>query len=262
MTVERLDAQSVIDRLQRLLDEVPEAIIAFDGDGTLWSGDIGEDVFEEAVAADLIRDEAVQQLTEVVRSLGRPLSDTPRELANEIYGAYRLGQYSVRQASEMMVWCYAGWSPEELQDFARAALRRRRIDDRFNDAVRSIVEFSHQSHARAVVISASPQLVVEQATGTLGFFPEDVIAGHAKIEAGRIQARLAGPLPYAEAKVHAGRAAFGEKPWLASFGDSDFDLAMLKEARLAVAVGRRAELLEALPHVPQAVILCETAAVQ
>jgi phosphatidylglycerophosphatase C len=49
-------------------------------------------------------------------------------------------------------------------------------------------------------------------------------------------AELASPVPYAENKLTAGRALFGDARWLAAFGDNVFDVDMLTTAEVGVAV--------------------------
>jgi phosphoserine phosphatase len=53
-------------------------------------------------------------------------------------------------------------------------------------------------------------------------------------------------VPYAEAKVSAGRELFGNARWLASFGDNVFDIDMLRTAELGVAVRPKPKLVTEL----------------
>jgi phosphoserine phosphatase len=63
------------------------------------------------------------------------------------------------------------------------------------------------------------------------------------------------PLPYGRGKVEAGRCAMGPARWLASCGDSLFDLDMMRVACLAVGVRPKPELRQALGELTRAVVL-------
>jgi phosphoserine phosphatase len=49
-------------------------------------------------------------------------------------------------------------------------------------------------------------------------------------------------VPYAEAKLSAGRELFGNARWLAAFGDNVFDIDMLTTAELGIAVRPKPKL--------------------
>jgi phosphoserine phosphatase len=92
------------------------------------------------------------------------------------------------------------------------------------------------------LISASPRAVVEAAAGFWAFASTDVAAATPVVEAGRVLPRLASPVPYAEAKLTAGRGLFGDARWLAAFGDNVFDVDMLTTAELGIAVRPKPKL--------------------
>src|SRR5687767_4915656 len=49
--VQRQTVAEVVARIEDEARRVPGGAIAFDGDGTLWSGDVGEDFFEALLAS-------------------------------------------------------------------------------------------------------------------------------------------------------------------------------------------------------------------
>ena len=66
------------------------------------------------------------------------------------------------------------------------------------------------------------------------------------------------PIPYGPGKVHRLRARIGNRPVLAAFGDNAFDVALLSESRVPVAVrpkqalrGRAGEVPELVELAPQ-----------
>ena len=56
----------VLEQMQRALTEGPAAV-AFDADGTLWSGDVGEDFFLFCVRERLLKAEASEALHSLAR---------------------------------------------------------------------------------------------------------------------------------------------------------------------------------------------------
>jgi phosphoserine phosphatase len=97
--------------------------------------------------------------------------------------------------------------------------------------------------------------VVEEALSGLGFELDQIVAGDPRWTEGRIDVGLELPLPYGPDKAVAGRRLLGETVWLATFGDSGFDLDMMQEARFAVGVGGKPQLLAGLAEHPDAVLL-------
>src|SRR5690606_35972025 len=169
----------------------------------------------------------------------------------------RGGRYSGLRACEMMVWCYAGLSQSELRQHVRHTLARRTSRVLPYRPLLPLVDWARERGARCLVISASPQIVVEEAARSLGFTAQDVAAGRARHEHDIIQPALSCPVPYAETKATAGRALLEGRAWLACFGDNAFDAAMLRQAWLPVAVRPNRRLSEVLGTVPGAVLFRE-----
>lgn len=236
--IERATPAALVARLDSHLarHENLAPLLVFDGDGTLWSGDVGEDVFETAVESGLIMDVAANALRALAGDYGFETAGTPSAVADRLYRAYLRGDFPERPVTEMMVWCYAGWNYDALASFSRDVLRARGIASRYNPSVVEIVGWARARGLRSVVISASPEPVVEAAVEPLGLGSDDVVAGAPRRKAGRVLTELSRPLPYGADKVRTGRTAFGRTPWLAVFGDSDFDFEMLAEAEQPVAV--------------------------
>lgn len=251
----RLGAADIVKRLERLIDGDAELAVAFDGDGTLWTGDVGEIVFEYAVERGLLQDTALPRLQEEARSFGAPEHQSPNETARTLYSSYRAGVYPEAAVCEMMVWCYAGMTEAQLQELASEALSAADFARTINERIRPLLDWARESGCRTVVISASPALVVNQAASCLGFDPRDVLGGRPSIVDRSIAPAMLEPLPYGKGKVRAGRRAIGAARWLASYGDSVFDLDMMREARLAVGVRPKPDLERALAQLAGAVIL-------
>ena len=238
--------EKLVGELSSLLGDADpsQVVIAFDGDGTLWSGDVGEDLFRAAMhEAYLLEDAAPALLAEAARygvSLG-PTKDS-NGVARALLAAYLAGTYPERETCAMMTWCYAGRRLAEVAEFAANVLRAEALDDRLNREVGPIIAWARSRGIRLVLISASPRVVIDAAGAFWGFQPADVAAATPVVEDGRVLPRMASPVPYAEAKLSAGRALFGAARWLAAFGDNVFDIDMLKSAELGVAVRPKPKL--------------------
>jgi phosphatidylglycerophosphatase C len=242
-----LSPEKLVAELTAMLGEgnPAAAVLAFDGDGTLWSGDIGEDLFHAAMRESFLLDAARPALVaEAARhqiELGSAASDA-NAIARELFAAYLRGQYPERETCAMMTWCYAGRRQSEVHDLATSVLEREDLKGRLTHELEPVLEWARSTGVRRVLISASPRGVVEPAGALRGFAPADVAAATPRVEDGVVQPELAGSVPYAEAKLTAGTALFGSARWLAAFGDNVFDIDMLTTAELGVAVRPKPKL--------------------
>jgi phosphatidylglycerophosphatase C len=215
-----------------------DVVMAFDGDGTLWSGDVGEDLFRAALRNDFLVEAALPALLAEAEQHRVPLNGArdANAVAGVLVAAYLAGTYPERETCAMMTWSYAGRTLSEVQTLAESVLEEERLAARLHGELGPILEWSRQRGLRNVLISASPRVVVEPAAALWGFAPSDVAAATPAVAEGQVQPRMAAPVPYAEAKLSAGRGLFGNARWLAAFGDNVFDIDMLTTAELGVAV--------------------------
>ena len=255
MNLRTLSPRAVIDELEALRGDAPRPAILFDADGTLWSGDIGIDAFVMAYEHGLLREEAAEALRKAAELGPLDTSGTPSELARRIDLAYRAGQFPEQPAWELMTWCYAGFSLDEMGEHARKTIAHSNLVSRVHRELEPILEWARSSGIRAVVVSASPRIMVEEAASLWGFSAGDIAAATPTIENGRVAPSLATTFPYGAGKVTCGRALLGDATWLAAFGDSRSDLQMLQESRLGVAVDPKAALRMRLPELPNVVLL-------
>lgn len=242
-------ADLVRELKSRLRSDRPSAL-AFDADGTLWSGDVGEDVFRFAVQHGRLREAARAELDRQALSRGFPCASDVNATAQLLFDAYLDGRYAEREICELMTWCYAGYSVPEMVSLVREALIAAQHAQRLNEELRPIVDFAREHQLRTIVISASPRITVEVAASAWGFAAHDIAASTPRIVGGVIAAGMAEPVPYGAAKCVAGRALLGSSHWLAAFGDNVFDMDMLLEAELGVAVRPKAALRARLAEIP------------
>ena len=255
MSVPTLSSQAVVERLGQLRRPGQDAAAVFDADGTLWTGDVGEDVFEHALEEDLLRQDVEEPLGRLAASHGVEKHGRAADLARALYEAYRQGRFPEPLICEVMAWAFAGWSVADIDAVIADALAERRLEERLLPEMKPILTWARAEGVRAVVVSASPERVVFQAARLWGFGPEDIVAARASIREGRYTVGLEAPLPYEEQKVIAARALLGDVNWIAAFGNSLFDLHMLRAARLAVAVHPKPDLYAGLSDVPHAFVL-------
>lgn len=255
MTAREISVGELVERLQRAHDPSMPAFVAFDGDGTLWSGDIGEDVFHHFVSRQLIVDEALEPLDALAARFGIQTAGPPSERARALFDAYLEERLPEQSACEMMTWVYAGWPVDALENEIRGALAAADLNARMYGELRHVVAAARDRAIRTLVVSASPAIAVRQAVESWGFGPEDVVAGLASTHGDRLAGEMAEPLPYGPGKVAAARRTIGDAHWLASFGDNGFDADMLRAAELRVAVWPKPALERRLAEIVGAVVV-------
>lgn len=229
--------------------------MAFDADGTLWSGDVGEDVFDVSTSRDLLRNEALPALRELARAHGLDDDGTPAAVAKRIYEGYRRGDVTELTACEMMTWGYAGYTVDELRRHARAVFEERHLADRARRVLGPVLDWAIREGVRIVVVSASPRIIVTEGLRTAGIAFAEMAGAEPEIADGVLQPRMAGPLPYAGQKRIVGTRLLAGMDWLASFGDSAFDIEMLASARVGVAVCPKPALRARLSELANPVLI-------
>jgi phosphatidylglycerophosphatase C len=238
-----LAPERLVTELTALLGDADpkNVVMAFDGDGTLWTGDVGEDLFHAALRDAYLLDDARPALLAEAARFSIRLSEAEAQgdanaIARVLFTSYLAGDYPERETCAMMAWCYAGRALTEVEALARGVLADKDLEARLTPELASVIEWGRRHGVRLVLVSASPRPVVEAAGSAWGFGPADIAAATPAVSAGRVLPELASPVPYAEDKLTAGRALFGDARWLASFGDNVFDIDMLQAAELGVAV--------------------------
>lgn len=230
-------------------------VVAFDADGTLWSGDVGEDVFLALLEKQMLREPAIEALAVLAARHGIEVGRATSDVGRAIREAERRGRFPEREMFEVMALCYAGFSLAELREHVEVVLARVQLRRRLNPALAPVIDWARRAGLRTVVISASPKPIIEIGARLWGFAAEDVFGATPIVERGFIAPRLARPVPYKAIKVELGRALLRGKRWLSSFGDSGFDIDMLLAARVGVAVTPKPELRAALGMLANVVVL-------
>lgn len=229
--------------------------LAFDGDGTLWSGDVSDDVFLAACQADWFVETVEPSLRAILANHNLSSAGTRGEQARRLFESEKRGLISERLLFEFMTWCYAGRSVEEVSAFADTILTDRGIDQRVRMGYVELFDWARSNGHQVWLVTASPLPIVRVAAQKLGIEEHRIVAARASVtDAGRIATDMAEPVPYREQKPLQLKARSAMPRLLAAFGDSPFDIDLLSAAELAVAVNPKPALLDRLGTLGQIVI--------
>jgi phosphoserine phosphatase len=191
-----------------LKSDAPRTAV-FDADGTLWRGDVGEDLLRYLAANRLVLADAYARYDAL-------LDHAPIEA----YG------YAVR--------VMAGVREADLQTVCSTFFAQRYLGRVF-PFVRPLFEVLRGAGVTPWLCSASPRWIVEAGAKALGVAPEHVIGVDADVEAGVLTDRLRLPVTAGPGKV-AWLSRRSVSPGFAA-GNGELDLDMLEAAhhRLVVA---------------------------
>ncbi len=227
-------------QLLGLLEDAAPSVVAFDGDGTLWSGDVGEDFMHAALSRGEVRDPATAALT---RMAGRAGSGA--ELARYLFDEYLAHRFTEDGICELIAWLHAGFSRAQVAAIAAEVLTAAGIRDRVHPEARAILDWARTRGHEVFVVSASPQHVVEYAAATLDVDAAHVLAVRPLFEGEIMLADVERPIPYGPGKVAALESVLGGRSLLAAFGDNAFDVPMLARARFGVGIRPKQRLRNA-----------------
>jgi len=251
---------ATVDEVIAAIDEAaakePGGAIAFDGDGTLWSGDIGEDFFDAVLKRgpkDVTRDALLRE----AREAGVTEKGTAGEIAHALHAAYLGGSFSEERICEIVAWIAAGWTLDELDAFCAEAVARWDLRSRLHGEAIRVVEHARRVGIDVFLVSASPLRIVRAAAQIVGIDLANVTAVRERVSAaGVVECGVHRPITYGEGKVTNLRALLGPSRKLyAAFGDNAFDVALLNASQYPVAVRPKMRLLERRSEVPGLVVL-------
>ncbi len=246
----------VIALLEEHVAREPGGAIAFDGDGTLWSGDIGEDLFEALLEDGNITEVAHAALAREAEAEKLETSGGGVAIARRIHAGYLAGTFPEERVCEIMTWAFAGWRHEEAELFAEEVLVKVGLEARLHGEAMRVVAWAREHGVATYLVSASPRAVVEQAARRVGIALANVASATEERDSnGVIVASAVRPIPYGTGKVMHLRAKLGARPLYAAFGDNAFDVAMLREARTPVAIRPKPRLVDRAAEVPGLLVL-------
>ena len=186
--------------------------MAFDADGTLWRGDVGEE---------LLRALAHQRLL-------------PQKPGPGLYEEYE------RRVERDPIAAYT-WAVEIMEGLAEQTLAaecRRLFAERFSGKlfrwVKPLLSLLQAKGHKVWVVSASPVWAVRPGAAALSIPEAQVIGVKCDVEAGVLTGRVHTPIPCGEGKVSALKER-GSRPAL-GVGNGDLDLPMLLYSTRALVV--------------------------
>ena len=235
--------REVAARIEGALRATTGGVVAVDGDGTLWSGDVAEDLFYAFVERGRVEPEAERAILRAAAEHGVDASGTGAAVARRIYGAYLDDRFPEEEVCELMTWCFAGWTRDKMQGFARDVMGAAGLEGRLNPELCDVLERIRPLDAEVFLVSASPRAVVEEAARIASIIALTHVVAATPVFTGDImRAEVDRPIPYGPGKVSRLRERIGTRRLCAAFGDSAFDLPMLSEAAVPVAVRPKPKL--------------------
>lgn len=242
----RVQVQSADEVWARIAQAASDwgGVLATDADGTLWDGDVGEDLFHAFVEHGIVHEAAAVAMSQEARDHALSDAGEPMDVARRLYAAYTEGRYPEQRACELMAWCFAGWTQARLADFARGTVARLGLPGRMHGEVMGLLGRARKAGLEVILVSASPLAIVLAAgASAAGFDEEHIVAAHSLWTGDTMLPDVDRPIPYAGGKVVRLREKIGpDRPLLAAFGDNGFDVALLAEARVGVAVRPKQKL--------------------
>lgn len=229
-------AQQIIERIAAAHETHADGVIAFDGDGTLWTGDVGEDLFHALLAHKDFRPQAHAQMRAEARENGVDDSGDAHHLAERLYAEYLAGRFPEERICELMTWCCAEWTQSEVDAFSQKNLADGHLVPRLHREAIHVLDWAKKAGLQVFLVSASPRTIVEEAAKAVGIAPDHIAAATPMYEGDRMLAKVHRPIPYGPGKVAALREKIGSRALYAAFGDNAFDVALLSEAYIPVAV--------------------------
>jgi phosphatidylglycerophosphatase C len=223
-----------------MLDGAEPGVMAFDGDGTLWSGDVGEDFMHAALSRGEVREAATHALARIAGRDGAGL-----ELARHLFEEYLEHRFPEDSICELIAWLHAGFSRAEVAAIVAEVLTAAGIRDRVHPEARAILDWARARGHEVFVVSASPQHVVEYAATVLDVDATHVLAVRPHFDGDVMVADVERPIPYGPGKVAALEKVLRGRPLLAAFGDNAFDVPMLARARFGVGIRPKQRLRDA-----------------
>lgn len=228
-------------------------VIATDADGTLWEGDIGDDLFLEALAHHPIGPEAREGLRRgAVEVFGDQGPADPRELALAFISAYRSGRMSIERICQLQAESLGDRPAADFDALIETVAAR--VAARIRPAVRVIVEEAARVGVAVHVVTGSLGAAVSTALRIAGMTHATAAGGTLVVRDGRVLPSLVGPIPLHGGKVTALQAA-GAWPPALGMGDGGWDSTFLGGCAVPLLVHPAPALLDAMASTAGVMIL-------
>ncbi len=197
----------------RVRQAPPGAAVAFDADGTLWRGDVGEDFLRAAAFAGHAPKNAYRQYEAL--------------LAVDLATAYAY-------CAEVLAGKEEAWLEAQARQFFAD-----RFEGRVFRYVRPLLAQLKGGRLMPWIVSASPRWLVQAGARALGIPADHVLAVSVPVVDGKLTAVAEQPVPCGPGKA-AALARRGVRPYLA-LGNGAIDVELLACAQHALVVAPRDE---------------------
>lgn len=246
------DALSLLDAHAR---PAGAGVAAFDGDGTLWAGDIGEDYLHALLEEDRFTDEAARLFADEASRAGIATTGRARDDLAALFRAYVAGAFAEDRICGLIALAVAGRELGPVAAFATEVVRARGVASRLHDEAIGIATACRDRGLEVVLVSASPRAVVVAAAAVVGLAENAVIAVTPRETGGRVGTTLDEPIPYGEGKAIRLRERIGARELVVCAGDNAFDMAMLRLARFPYAIRPKDRLRAIADELPALTVL-------
>jgi phosphoserine phosphatase len=209
------------DFLQKVLELEPR-VAAFDCDGTLWSGDAGEEFFTWELKNKLVSEEVIHW-------------------ARARHADYRNGKVSEAQMCGEMATMHRGMREEVVQAACDQFFVRSLAAGIFPE-MQLLIRRLIDSGCEVWAVSASNHWIIRSAMRAFGIPPNQILASEAVVEDGIVTDRLV-RVPSGPGKAEALNSVLKSRLDCA-FGNAIWDREMLAMARHAFAVNPNMNLKE------------------
>jgi HAD superfamily phosphoserine phosphatase-like hydrolase len=198
------------------------SLAVFDCDGTLWSGDVGEDFFDWELRqgvfpADLVR------------------------WARQRYADYQVGEVDQDTMCGEMVTLHRGLAESSVRDMSQQFFEEH-FTHRVFPELQELVRQLQRGRCDVWMVSSSNEWIIKASMKHFGIPDEKILAAAVEIDSGIVTDRLI-RVPSGPAKPDAIRQHIGRIPDVA-FGNSRWDTEMLQMAKHAFVVNPFPDLEE------------------
>jgi phosphoserine phosphatase len=201
-------------------------VAAFDCDGTLWSGDVGEGFFD-------------WEMRESYVFADGPSREILRRQWRDRYGAYKRGEVDETTMCGEMVTMHAGISAARMMEAARRFFDQFFVAQIFPE-MQELVRRLQQNGCEIWAVSSSNEWVIRVAMKHFGIPEDHVLASKVELDGDLASNRLI-RVPSGAGKPQALRGVVG-KEIDAALGNSRWDTEMLAMAKHAFAINPNPDL--------------------
>lgn len=242
--------EAVSNRIRAAREASPDGFVAFDGDGTLWTGDLGEELFDALMNELRFETDSIAEMERHARKHDVTWDGTTAALVRQLDAAFRAGAFPEDVMYELHAWAMAGLERSAVVDYVTDLVKKTSVQARLQAETVGVLETARRDGLDVFIVSASPLEIVEAAAALVGVRADHIVAATPRYEGTRMLADVYRPIPYAKGKVDNLAKRTGGRPLLAAFGDSAFDAAMLGAAKVGVAVRPKQRLRDVANDIP------------